>query len=231
MLARSDHDFVLSQPRSAQQGKGRRKPAERPSRWMAVLRTLFRNPGRTIVGAAGTALSVAIAVNAMLMQGGPHPAPFFRPPVEVLRPAPLPPARPNDLIGREITQLGDGSQANAARPVRPGAPLVPGAAVQPASPGTTTPTPLPRDPIADVLKGQPGGGAEVARTEPVRAVTNAQRALNKLNYGPVKADGLLGAGTKQAIERFERDHRLPVTGELAPRTLRELATASGISQD
>jgi hypothetical protein len=230
MLARSDHDFVLSQPRSAQQGKGRRKPAEKPSRWMAVLRALFRNPGRTVVGAAGTALSVAIAVNAMLMQGGPHPAPFFRPPVEVLRPAPLPPARPTDLIGRELMQL-DGSQATALRPIRPGAPLVPGPAVPVAPTGTATPTPLPRDPIADVLKGQPGGSAEVARTEPNRAVTNAQRALNKLNYGPVKPDGLLGAGTKQAIERFERDHRLPVTGELAPRTVRELATASGIPQD
>ncbi len=64
-----------------------------------------------------------------------------------------------------------------------------------------------------------------------RAVLAAQRALNKLNYGPVKPDGLMGPGTRQAIERFERDRKLPVTGEPAGRTARELAAASGIAID
>jgi peptidoglycan hydrolase-like protein with peptidoglycan-binding domain len=39
----------------------------------------------------------------------------------------------------------------------------------------------------------------------------------------------MGPGTRQAIERFERDRRLPVTGEFTPRTVRELTAASGIS--
>lgn len=224
MLARTDHDFVLSQPKAG--GKSRRKPAQKPSRAMAVLRTMFRNPGRTIVGAAGTALSIAIVANAM-MQNGPHPAPFFRPPVEVLRPAPLPPSRPVELSGRDTAQAADPTQAAGSRGVRA------------TTPGNIVPQPTPRDPIADVLKAgtNPAPAAsstpvpDAGRIEPNRAVINAQRALNKLNYGPMKPDGLLGPGTKQAIERFERDHRLPVTGELAPRTLRELASASGIPQD
>ena len=84
-----------------------------------------------------------------------------------------------------------------------------------------------------MLKGAtaPAPVPDAGRVEPSRAIVNAQRALNKINYGPMKPDGLLGPGTRQAIERFERDHKLPVTGELAPRTVRELATVSGIPQD
>jgi peptidoglycan hydrolase-like protein with peptidoglycan-binding domain len=39
----------------------------------------------------------------------------------------------------------------------------------------------------------------------------------------------MGSGTRQAIERFEQDRRLPVTGEFNARTVRELTTASGIT--
>jgi peptidoglycan hydrolase-like protein with peptidoglycan-binding domain len=37
----------------------------------------------------------------------------------------------------------------------------------------------------------------------------------------------MGPGTRQAIERFERERKLTVTGELGPRTVRELAAAAG----
>ena len=70
--------------------------------------------------------------------------------------------------------------------------------------------------------------ALVAKVEPSRLVTSGQRALAKLGYGPMKADGVLGPSTRQAIERFERDRRLTVTGDFAPRTARELAAASGL---
>ncbi len=66
-----------------------------------------------------------------------------------------------------------------------------------------------------------------AKTEPQKLVSSAQRALTKLGYGPLKSDGLMGVGTRQAIEKFERDRRLPVTGELNPKTIRELAAQSG----
>jgi peptidoglycan hydrolase-like protein with peptidoglycan-binding domain len=64
-----------------------------------------------------------------------------------------------------------------------------------------------------------------------RPVAAAQRALNKLGHGPVRADGRFGEETRAAIERFERERRLPVTRDLTPRTLRELASASGLRME
>jgi peptidoglycan hydrolase-like protein with peptidoglycan-binding domain len=69
------------------------------------------------------------------------------------------------------------------------------------------------------------------KQEQVRSVASVQRALNRLGYGPVKADGIFGSGTKLALERFERDRKLPVSGEMSPRILKELAAASGIAFD
>jgi peptidoglycan hydrolase-like protein with peptidoglycan-binding domain len=62
-------------------------------------------------------------------------------------------------------------------------------------------------------------------------VLAAQRALVKLGYTQVKADGVPGEATRSAIERFERERKLPVTGRLNPVTVRELAAASGMKLD
>jgi peptidoglycan hydrolase-like protein with peptidoglycan-binding domain len=67
-----------------------------------------------------------------------------------------------------------------------------------------------------------------ARPEPQRVVASAQTALAKLGYGPLKPDGVMGPGTKQAVERFEKDRKLPVTGTLAGKTVRKLASDSGV---
>ena len=84
-----------------------------------------------------------------------------------------------------------------------------------------------RDPIADMIRM--GGGAPTppanVGTEPVLAV---QRALAKLGYS-VKPDGVMGSETRTALERFEQERRLPVTGDFNARTLRELSAASGIA--
>jgi peptidoglycan hydrolase-like protein with peptidoglycan-binding domain len=45
----------------------------------------------------------------------------------------------------------------------------------------------------------------------------------------LKIDGLAGQETRLAIERFEREQKIPVTGELGPRTLRELSARSGMA--
>lgn len=64
--------------------------------------------------------------------------------------------------------------------------------------------------------------AKAEAPAPDATVTRAQRALSKLGYGPIKADGAMGPATKAAIEKFERDRKLPVTGEAAGRTLKAL---------
>ena len=265
MLARTDHDFVLEEQRP-------RRAAKRTRR-LAMFRTLFRNPGRTVVGASAAAVGVAIIVNALALQGGPHPAPFFKPTREVKeQPAPLPPARPVNLAQPSATaeperqaattqpasappapQSASPTSMNAAPPnavpatvplpprIQRHAATAPAAGVQPPSPSAVASPPVPpanipnvaRDQIADMLRGgsQSGGTTEIPRQEPTRQVLAAQRALNKLNYGPIKPDGLFGPGTRQAIERFEKDRKLPVTGEASGRTARELAAASGIAVD
>jgi peptidoglycan hydrolase-like protein with peptidoglycan-binding domain len=62
-------------------------------------------------------------------------------------------------------------------------------------------------------------------------VVAVQRALTRLGYGPLKDDGHFGPGTRAALDRFERDRKLPARGDNPTRVLRELAQASGIALD
>jgi Putative peptidoglycan binding domain len=88
-----------------------------------------------------------------------------------------------------------------------------------------------RDPIADMIRmggPVPVPPGNVGRPDPGDTILAGQRALARLGYS-VKVDGVMGSGTRQAIERFEQDKRLPVTGEFNARTVRELSNASGIA--
>jgi murein L,D-transpeptidase YcbB/YkuD len=53
-------------------------------------------------------------------------------------------------------------------------------------------------------------------------ISNAQEALTRLGYGPLKADGVFGPGTRRAIEAFQQRQGLPVTGRLEASTLRAI---------
>jgi hypothetical protein len=58
----------------------------------------------------------------------------------------------------------------------------------------------------------------------------AQKALTKLGYGSLKADGIVGYGTRKAIIAFQRANKLHVTGELDAPTLRLLTPGKLASQ-
>jgi hypothetical protein len=58
----------------------------------------------------------------------------------------------------------------------------------------------------------------------------AQKALTKLGYGSLKADGIVGSGTRKAITAFQRTNELHVTGELDAPTLRLLTPGKLASQ-
>jgi peptidoglycan hydrolase-like protein with peptidoglycan-binding domain len=66
---------------------------------------------------------------------------------------------------------------------------------------------------------------------PASKVVLVQRALNDFGYGPVKSSGNVGPDTNAAIQKFERERKLPVTGQISPRFLRELATVTGRTLD
>ena len=70
------------------------------------------------------------------------------------------------------------------------------------------------DPIAELIA-------------PSKRVLAVQRALSDFGYGQIKPTGLYDPETRQAIEKFERDRRLPVTGQISDRVVRELAGMTG----
>lgn len=89
------------------------------------------------------------------------------------------------------------------------------------SAGSTGTTPLPQpvaarrsDPIAELIGPSP-------------RIMAVQRALSDYGYGQIKPTGILDEATSDAIERFERDHRLPVTGRVTGRLVGALTAMSG----
>jgi hypothetical protein len=97
------------------------------------------------------------------------------------------------------------------------------------------------DPMANLLvksTGAPAAGpANVARPPapvPVtaqaagaRRVAAVQRALTQYGYGQLKPTGAVGSDTQAAISKFERDRKLPVTGQMSDRLVKELAAMIG----
>lgn len=54
-----------------------------------------------------------------------------------------------------------------------------------------------------------------------------QRVLTNYGYGQIKPTGTLDRPTREAIEKFEREHKLPVTGRMSGRLLSELSAMTG----
>ncbi len=206
-LARSDHDFVLSAPARS------RQPGKKSGGALALAgAAVLRKPGRMLAVVVFAGALCGIVANALFFQTARHPAPIFHGPV-VARPAhpatppmpaavPMPPQRP--LEKAIAPQLQNGTST------------------APASVGQREST---KDQIGALLSGGPSQSAGADATPRVAA---AQKALMKLGY-VVKSDGLMGAGTRKAIEMFEQSRKLPVTGELSPRVMRELSALSGVS--
>lgn len=83
-----------------------------------------------------------------------------------------------------------------------------------AAPVPPASVPRPSDPIAELIG-------------PSKKVTMVQQALSDYGYGQIKPTGILDTATQQAIEQFERSRKLPVTGQVSPRLIRELAALTG----
>ncbi len=60
-----------------------------------------------------------------------------------------------------------------------------------------------------------------------RRIAAVQRALTDYGYGQLKATGVAGSDTQAAIQRFERDRRMPVTGQVSDRLVKELSAMTG----
>lgn len=73
-----------------------------------------------------------------------------------------------------------------------------------------------RDPIAELIA--PSNS---------RQILAVQRALSDFGFGQIKPTGVYDAETRVSIERFERERKLPVTGQISDRLMRELAVMTG----
>lgn len=181
-----------------------------------VLRVLLRSPKDTVAGIVAAAGIIAIVGNALFMQRGHHPAPMFN--------TPFP------------------AEAPAAKFVAPAAPQ----AVAPAANPLPRPRPLEADPKAteavrpaEPMRAAPAprsGAAAPSHSDPVgdlivsnRRTMAVQRALTEFGYGQLKPTGNVGSDTAAAIQRFERERKLPVTGQISDRLVRELGIVTGRS--
>jgi hypothetical protein len=83
--------------------------------------------------------------------------------------------------------------------------------------------PLPTKPTAPTVPRN--GGLE--RPASSNRVIALQRALADYGYGQIKATGIIDGDTRAAIEQFERERKLPITGQASDRVVRELAGMTG----
>jgi hypothetical protein len=174
-----------------------------------IMRVLLHSPKDTLAATAAAAAVIAIVSNAMFLQAGRHPSPMFSTaavsslPVVAPSPPPLPRVRPPEAEARIIDK-----------------PLE-SAAMAPAKPATAA-APRPPAPI-HAAKSDPVGDLIVS----TRRITAVQRALTEYGYGQLKPTGVIGTDTQAAIQKFERDRKLPVTGQLSDRLIRDLTVLTG----
>lgn len=70
------------------------------------------------------------------------------------------------------------------------------------------------DPIADLIRPSP-------------RIAAVQRTLSDFGYGQIEPSGILDDATIAAVEKFERERKLPVTGEVSDRLVGALSTMVG----
>jgi hypothetical protein len=186
-----------------------------------AMRIFLYSPKDMIVGALALVAVVAIAINA-LTQAGRHPAPMFGtvttlPAVASAPASPMPRPRPVEAD----VMLAETKPADS-KAVDPLTNLVKTtSAVQATS--TNIPRPPMTVPVSSRVDSVAGTGSH--------RVAAVQRALTEYGYGQLKPTGVVGADTQAAILRFERTRKLPVTGQVSDRLVRELAAVIGHSID
>ncbi|MDA9434372.1 peptidoglycan-binding domain-containing protein [Bradyrhizobium sp. CCBAU 51627] len=200
-----------------------------------VMRVLLHSPKDTLAGLVAAAAISAIVANALFLQTGRHPAPMFGTVINLPAPSsvslsnPLPRPRP---VGADTSPLEP--KATEFR-VEPKAAEKP----QEKSAETTASTPRSSDPMTNlviksttptppaVAVARPPAPIPVQQSSAARRLAGVQRALSEYGYGNLKITGTMSGETQSAIQTFERQHKMPVTGQVSDRLLRELAAAIG----
>ena len=201
-----------------------------------AMRILLHSPKDMLAGALAVAAIGAILINALFLQAGRHPSPMFGSVVTMPPPSAavvLPRPRPVELAARsaepslfepkpiEIRSAESKASEPKASDPKTGDPMTSLVAKSTAAPVIATP--------ANVMR--PPAPIPMAQNAGARRVAAVQRALTEYGYGQLKPTGAIGADTQAAITKFERDRKIPVTGQMSDRLVRELTAMIGHSID
>ena len=207
-----------------------------------LMRIFLHSPKDVLAGLLAASAICAILANALFLQAGRHPSPMFGSVVTLPAPqaavvSPLPRPRPVELTSRP----GE-AEPPEIRPVE-----VRGADPRHIEIRSADPRNDSRgdsrnpDPMANLVVKSTGAPAAAptnvarppapipatAQSAGARRVAGVQRALTQYGYGQLKATGAVGADTQAAISKFERDRKLPVTGQMSDRLVKELTAMIG----
>ena len=202
-----------------------------------VMRVLLHSPKDTLAGLVAAAAVSAIVANALFLQTGRHPAPMFGNVINLPAPSsvslsnPMPRPRP---VGADTSPLEPKATEFRVEPKpaekAPEKPAETTASTPRAGdPMTnlvikaTTPTPAP----SAVAVARPPALIPAQQSPAARRLAGVQRALSEYGYGNLKITGTMSGETQSAIQTFERQRKMPVTGQVSDRLLRELAAAIG----
>ena len=231
--------------------QSRRDEAETTSRAGALAAAIGRHPREFVGILMASAATTVIFVNALFLQKGPHPAPIFasRPLLKQAAPAQphaqaAQPAAANDPAAQKRMQLvSDIQRELSRRGFYDGAvDGLWGARTDGAARDFADAVHLRSkvEPTEGLLHAIAGSNVHAAAQAPVRGndpiaeliapskrVLAIQRALADFGYGQVAPTGVYDPATHAAIEKFERERKLPVTGQISDRFVRELSGMTG----
>ena len=211
-------------PRRRRGASARAVAVEADAQRGLVLRILLHSPKDLIAGVLAFAAVSAIIANALFLQAGRHPSPMFGSVVTIPatgsvsasplpRPRPVEAARPADALPLEPKPAEPKAADPLANLVRSiGAPSVAPSNI--ARPPASIPVSSHNEPIANSATAS-------------RRVAGVQRALTEYGYGQLKPTGTVGSDTQAAIQKFERERKIPVTGQMSDRLVRELTAMIG----
>ncbi len=204
---------------------------------------LPRRISDTVALAVATAAALAVVVNAVAFQETPRST--FDSLLTRDASAPNPQPRPSDAPARNVTDLIQNIQRELSlRGYYNGA--VDGVqgprteqAIREFNKGKGGQNTLePSDELLNLIKRTPAKGditgsinAPMEGERKSLRILSLQRALARLGYGPVRMNGSFGPDTKEAIERFEKDWMMPVTGLMSENLFTKLAAVNGAPID
>ena len=184
-----------------------------------AMRILLHSPKDMVAGALAFAAVSAIIANALFLQAGRHPSPMFGASVTQLAPpSPLPRPRPVEAAALPAEPRIAEPKVEIRAAADPMTSLVKATAASPVTNAAPSNIMRPPAPIPARDAGPVPGSRRVAAV---------QRALTEYGYGQLKPTGTIGSDTQAAIQKFERERKIPVTGQVSDRLVKEIAVVTG----